>query len=120
MPVIATVDSGASRCFFPLQIAMRLGLTPGELAQDAGQATGVGSSFNTWSSTLPVRAMVIAYLAVPGQAQLVPQAWGPEIALQPAFAAEQAFLLGRVDFFKAFTVTFEEIGGVPQFHLDAP
>jgi hypothetical protein len=114
--VIATVDSGASKSFFPKQIAYRLGIQDAELAQDPGQSQGVGSVFTTWSSTVPIRANIIAYLT--GAAG--PQIWGPQINLDPAFSEHDAFLLGREDFFRPFIVTFEvESIGMPVFHIDA-
>jgi hypothetical protein len=50
--IVATVDSGASRSFLPMEIATRLGLTGADLTKDPGLAEGVGSQFETWSSTV--------------------------------------------------------------------
>jgi hypothetical protein len=45
-------------------------------------------------------------------------AWGPGFALSPAFTEHDAVLLGREDFFVAFTITFESQPGGAVFHLD--
>jgi hypothetical protein len=46
------------------------------------------------------------------------QPWGPVFELSPAFSEKEPLLLGRHDFFKAFTVTFQEDARTPVFHLD--
>ncbi len=45
-------------------------------------------------------------------------AWGPQFRLSPAFVDYDVALLGRADFFQAFTVTFQEDLRAPVFHLD--
>lgn len=112
VPVFGIVDSGADRSFFPMQIAARLGLIlKDDLVEDQGTSRGVGSSFKTWSSTVTIRAQIVANF-VTG-----PQTWGPQIVLTPAFGKEiDSFLLGRDDFFAPFTVTFEQQAHL--FHLD--
>jgi hypothetical protein len=115
VPVLAMMDSGADRCLFPMQIAGRLGLIGKyDMNKDARKSSGVGSEFETYSSTIPIRAQIVA--SVQMGAAVVQQAWGPQLTLTPAFAKAENFLLGRADFFKAFTVSFEEARSV--FHLD--
>lgn len=118
MFVLGCVDSGAHRTLLPLSVATRLGLQPAELTQDAGQAGGVGSIFNTWSSTVPIIGKVMAFLA--GVAQ-PPQPWGPDIDMNPGFTdlqPEPSTLLGRMDFFRAFTISFNEDSIAPQFSIE--
>ncbi len=45
-------------------------------------------------------------------------ALGPQFRLSPAFVDYDGALLGRADFFQAFTVTFQEDRRAPVFHLD--
>jgi hypothetical protein len=48
-----------------------------------------------------------------------PKLWGPVISLQPLFADGEPALLGRLDFFKHFTITFtNHVTDGPVFHLD--
>ncbi len=47
-----------------------------------------------------------------------PVPWGPTFALNPAFSEKDPMLLGRADFFQAFTVTFQKSPTTPAFHLD--
>ena len=116
--MIATVDSGANRTYFPLQIAARLGITPAELVKAPNPSIGVGSTFETWSSAVNVTAQIVAYFAPgPGQVQ-TPTIWGPQITLVPSFGNPSAFLLGQHDFFRTFTTTFQAMNDPPVFHLD--
>lgn len=111
----ACVDSGASRSFLPLEVAHRLGIQPQELTQDAHGGMGVeGAGFDTHSSTVPIEAMVMALIGPNNTFQ----AWGPRFVLQPAFSEKDPMLLGRSDFFQAFTVSFQEHAQTPVFHLD--
>jgi hypothetical protein len=43
--------------------------------------------------------------------------WGPVFRLNPAFAEVDAFLWGWADFFRRFTITFEE-GPTPEFLIE--
>jgi hypothetical protein len=111
--VLAIVDSGASNTCFPMVIATRLGIADHELQQDADPSIGVeGQGYTTWSSTLPLEAWIVASTA---QGSV---AWGPRFPLSPSFSDKDPFLLGRADFFKRFTVTFQENLTPPVFHLD--
>jgi hypothetical protein len=114
---VGCVDSGAHRTLLPLSLAIALGLDAAtELTQDAGASGGVGSTFDTWSSTVPVHATVMAFLQ-PGQPA---QPWGPTFRLNPAFTDLQpdpSPLLGRADFFRAFAVTFNEDDQSPSFTI---
>jgi hypothetical protein len=115
LSVIATVDSGAYRSIFPLQVARALGIQDDELVQDAHQGEGVGSRFTIWTTTVPIRAGVALFeAAADGSDRL----WGPGFALSPAFTEHDVFLLGRADFFAVFRVTFEVTPTGPVFHLD--
>jgi hypothetical protein len=81
--------------------------------RDAIDGVGVeGASFPTWSSSVALQARIIANF---GQG---PVPWGPIFPLNPAFSEKAAALLGRQDFFQAFTVTFAENAAAPAFHLD--
>jgi hypothetical protein len=83
------------------------------LTEDPGDAEGVGSSFKTWSA--PSGSVVGQIVGTfPTGQKLV----GPKINLNPAFAIGNNLLLGRNDFFQAFTVTFHENAVAPHFHLD--
>lgn len=113
--IVACVDSGAARSFFPLSIAQRLGIQQAELQEDQFGGKGVeGEGFPTFSSTVPIRGIVMA-LVGPNNSF---QAWGPPVLLNPAFSDKEPLLLGRCDFFQAFTVTFQEHAQTPVFHLD--
>jgi hypothetical protein len=114
--VVGCVDSGAYRTLLPISMAFRLGLQPTELVQDMGPSGGVGSTFNTWSSTVPIVGKVIAIL----QGATTRQPWGPIIALNPGFTdlqPEPATLLGRADFFQAFSIRFDENAATPSFTI---
>lgn len=108
--VLALVDSGAFRSCFPLQVAYELGITDAELVEDPTGGAGVGSQFRFWTTGIPIVAGVALFEpASDGSAQ----PFGPEFALSPAFTETDAFLLGRADFFRAYTVTFERGDGNP-------
>jgi hypothetical protein len=113
--VAACVDSGAARTFLPLEIAHRLGIQDGELEQDEHGGMGVeGVGFPTFTSTVPMSGLVMALIG-PNETF---QAWGPLFDLNPAFSEKEPLLLGRHDFFKVFTITFEEDAQTPVFHLE--
>lgn len=113
--VFAMVDSGAYRSVFPLQIATDLGLQPHELVEDPHGGFGVGSHFRAWTTTLPIRTGVALMEAAPDGTE---RPWGPGFNLSPIFTEHDSFLLGRADFFRVFTVTFEDRAGGPVVHLD--
>jgi hypothetical protein len=113
--VRALVDSGAYRSSFPLQVAGDLGIEQRELVEDQAGGVGVGSHFRVWTTPVPIRAGVALFEAASDGTR---QPWGPGFTLTPAFIEHDAFLLGRADFFRAFTVTFEETPEGPVFHLD--
>lgn len=96
------VDSGADGTLLPLTVAQRLGidaaLTPNRV--NAGAAGGQG--FPTWRSSEQIYGQVVAVRASG------PQEWGPRIRLAPAFAHTPMALFGRADFFKVFTITFQQ------------
>jgi hypothetical protein len=116
--VLAMVDSGAWRSSFPKQIAYGLGLTDADLELDPTGGSGVGSQFQFWTSLRPIRAGLAFFTPNPDGSE---RPWGPGFDLSPAFTEHDAFLLGRADFFAAFSVTFDrDANGVTQFHLDAP
>jgi len=108
--VLAQVDSGAWRSIFPKQIAYDLGIQDHELTQDPQGGSGVGSTFPVWMSTVPIAAGIAFFEPNPDGSE---RPWGPGFALEPGFTEHDAFLLGRADFFKAFTVIFDvdENGG---------
>ena len=109
---MATVDSGADRSFFPKKIAELLGLGSGDLVEDQGGAKGVeGIGFPTWSTTKPLTCRIVRI--VPGTGR--EEAWGPAIAMNPAFAEKDVFLLGRDDFFRPLSITFAWDGQGPHF-----
>jgi hypothetical protein len=109
----ALVDSGADRTTFPLEVAWELGIEQDELILRPGGGRGVKSRFDTWRSSVPIRAGISRRNASTG----AHAAWGPFFTLQPSFIDDGSFLLGRADFFSVFTVTFEE-GRGRIFHLD--
>jgi len=112
--VLGCVDSGACRTLVPLSVAARLGLQANELTLDQGSFGGVGSSINTWSSSVSVLGTVMAF---PRNARPA-QPWGPVVDLNPGFTdlqPEPATLLGRADFFRAFVITFNEDATAPSF-----
>lgn len=114
--LIAMVDSGAFTSALPIQVARDLGITDDELEQDPDGGFGVGSHFSFSRPTVPVIGGV-ARLTLEGTS--VP--WADGFVMAPVFTEHNSFLLGRQDFFKAFTVTFEEGNADgPFFHLDAP
>jgi hypothetical protein len=100
---VALIDSGAARSVFPLEVARRLGLAD-DLVVDAARLLGVeGGAFNTWSYPSGLRCQVLRQRAE-DFSQLEP--WSAPIVLTPAFSDNDVFLLGREDFFAAFTITF--------------
>jgi len=111
--VRAVVDSGADRSFLPRSVATRLGIAS-DLIPDPRGGMGIeGRSFPTWSSRAPIDAWVLAKVG----AEL--RAWGPCLRLDPIFSDAEIAVLGRADFFRAFTVTFQEHPATPLYHLDA-
>jgi hypothetical protein len=114
--VLALVDSGADRSAFPLQIAKDLGIADNELVEEPAGGAGVGSTFRVWTTTVPIMAGIGFFQPAPDGTV---QPWGPGFSLNPSFVEADAFLLGRADFFQAFTVTFDMNGaGQTVFHLD--
>jgi hypothetical protein len=114
--VLGCVDSGADRTLLPLSTARRLGIKANQLTLDPGTSGGVGSTFNTWSSTVPIRGVVAAILD-PAKG---PEPWGPGFAMNPAFTnlqPEPSTLLGRADFFQAFSISFDEDAATPSFTI---
>jgi len=115
--VPALVDSGAYRSSFPLRIAHDLGIEQHELVEDPAGGVGVGSHFRVWTTPVPIRAGIALFESASDGTR---QPWGPGFTLTPAFIEHEAFLLGRADFFRAFTVMFEETPVGPVFHIEAP
>lgn len=114
--VLAMVDSGAWRSIFPKQIAYDLGIRDDELTEDPLGGGGVGSHFRVWMSSVPIRAGIGFFEPNPDGTE---RPWGPGFDLEPAFTEHDAFLLGRADFFQAFTVMFDvDAAGVSRFHLE--
>ena len=109
----ALVDSGADRATLPLEIASKLGIYQNELILHPGGGRGVKSRFDVWTSLVQIRAGVRKRDASTGS----DSEWGPAFTLCPSFIDNDSSLLGRADFFSAFTVTFEE-GRGRVFHLD--
>jgi hypothetical protein len=108
------VDSGASRSFLPKTVASLLGIKSHELVRDAAGAKGVeGTGFATWSSTKQIVAQVIQ--VDPVNEQRTP--WGPLIPMNPAFANKDVVLLGRDDFFPAFSITLSHQSARPSLVL---
>jgi hypothetical protein len=108
--VVAVVDSGADRTVLPLSVALRLAIMD-TLERDPADGFGFeGGAFPIWRSSLPLLGQVIANDGT---------AWGPRFPLAPVFADADIALLGREDFFRAFTITFQEHPAAPVYHLDA-
>ncbi len=104
------VDSGADRTFLPLSVAAKLGIEDA-LEEHSGGGLGVeGRTFSVWSSTIPIHGRVVTDEGL---------TWGPRFRLEPLFADLGIALLGRADFFRTFTVTFQEHPAMPVYHLDA-
>jgi hypothetical protein len=100
----------------PMSIATGLGLQPHELTQDAGSSGGAGSSFATWTSTVPLIGRVTAFV----DSSQTLQPWGPNVELDPAFTdlqPEPAPLLGRADFFQSSRSGSDEDATAPTFTL---
>ena len=109
------MDSGAWKSSFPLEIAADLGIGDDELIEDLHGGIGVGSHFRVWNTTASIRAGIGLFeLDANGDEQ----GWGPGFPLSPAFTEHDAFLLGRADFFRSFTVTFETGDAGQVFHID--
>lgn len=101
--MIAMVDSGAYRSFFPKSIAAGLGLE-NSLVEDPAGARGVeDEEFPTWSTS----EQLVARIVRSDQETQAEELWGPEISMNPAFADKPTFLLGREDFFAPFAITFD-------------
>lgn len=113
--VLAVVDSGAFRSSFPLQIATDLGIAADELSEDPHGGAGVGSEFRVWTTAVPIMAGIALFEHTP---EGTPQPFGAGFGLSPAFIEHDVFLLGRDDFFRAFTITFENGPDGQVFHLD--
>lgn len=89
------VDSGADRTSLPDGYATFMGYGADDLEQ-ARMAVANGSSTSGWSAKRPVRAAVVGLADV-------------EFELLPLFVPGNAPpLWGRLDFFMAFNVGFEE------------
>jgi hypothetical protein len=113
VPVIGCVDSGAARSYLPLAIADRLGIRD-LLIENEDRSVGLGSEFVTWTAPIPIFGQIVATFPEPqGRTER-----GPRLTLHPWFGEPDDFLLGRADFFQAFTVTFNENAAAPLFHLD--
>ena len=108
--ISAMVDSGADRTFLPLSVATRLGITAVLERHRAGGHGIEGRSFSIWTSGVPIHGRVMRPSG---------EVWGPRFRLEPVFADLGIALLGRADFFRAFTVTFQEHPATPVYHLDA-
>lgn len=99
---------------FPMEIARILGVE-GQLSEDASGAVGVeGGGFPTWSFLPGLQGQIVR---VPPSKPQHPELWGPQIAMNPAFANKDAFLLGRQDFFAELQVRFEP-GAPPHFVVE--
>jgi hypothetical protein len=113
--VLAVVDTGATTSCLPLEVAHDLGLTDDELVEDPAGGAGVGSAFPIWRSTVPLRAGIGLFELAPDDTT---QAWGPGFTLDPRFVEHPAFLLGRADFLRVFTVSFELTEREQVFHVE--
>lgn len=112
--VFGYVDSGAARSYFPLAIADRLGVRD-LLVKNDERSVGLGSEFDTWTCPIPIYGQIVATFPELGRIER-----GPRLTLHPWFGEPEDFLLGRADFFQAFTITFMENPVNPLFHLDWP
>jgi hypothetical protein len=111
--VSGIVDSGADGTLMPMGVARLLGIDAGLTPKPANAGAAGGQGFPIWRSEEPLQCQVLALL------DTSPQPWGPVFRVVPAFAETSMPLLGRADFFKVFTVTFEQDRpGGPVFHLD--
>jgi hypothetical protein len=99
--VKAVVDSGSHRTLLPVHVADALGIPKRHRRRTSGRGPG-GHKLRTWTSEMDVTAQVIAR---PGG---LVQPWGAEFRFAPSFAKIDMALLGRIDFFHFFVVTFEE------------
>jgi hypothetical protein len=65
---------------------------------------------------MPIRGVVAAVF----DPTTGPEPWGPGFAMNPAFTdlrPEPPTLLGRADFFQAFSILFEEDAATPSFTI---
>lgn len=109
----ALIDSGAAFSVFPLWVASQLGISE-DLVQDRQAVGAEGAGFATWSYP-PGLSCQVMQLRPDDFSQREP--WGKPVKLTPAFADKTVFLLGREDFFAAFTVTFEPGAELRRFVL---
>lgn len=108
------VDSGADRTLLPKELAASLGIAQEELEPTPEGSGGAGDAwFPTWTSAHVLQARVIVLHPEPHGLQ----PWGPTVELTPEYADSTIPLFGREDFFKIFTVTFDQPNG-DIFHLD--
>jgi hypothetical protein len=122
--ICACIDSGAGRTLFPKGHMHLLGLREEDLRRDVPDGHGVtGEPFPTWSSEVPIRAQVYVF----NDATRETVQFGPEFGVQPGFYEPtprvtetgesamngHAHLLGRLDFFPGFTITFHQVDGQP-------
>jgi hypothetical protein len=113
------LDTGASRSAFPLSVARDLGIS-----DQLGVASPLnipgqgGKTAECWTAPHSViHAQVIADLAGG------PVLFGPRVPINPLFIQDERwFVLGRDDFFRAFTVTFPKPQGAKtrRFVLEYP
>lgn len=94
--------------------ARALGIGDHELLPHPTGGQGVRSRFDLWTTTVSIWAQV----RWRDRASGADSTWGPAFPLSPWFVDDDdAFLLGRADFFAVFTITFEESRS-RVFHLD--
>ena len=106
------IDSGADRSLLPLAVARQLGIH-GELRRGEDAEGVAGRRFTTWSFGAPIQAAIL----IDPETEEV---WETRFELHPAFSRFPVSALGRSDFFRQFSVTFEEAADPPRVTLTDP
>jgi hypothetical protein len=118
----AVVDSGASTSSFPRSVAQALGIGDHELEPTRyGVNTPGGSTGKAVPSWRPNAEIDIHGQILARSSRYDAEAFGPRFRLDPVFIEDESwFVLGRDDFFRAFSVTFPKPKGsaTPKFVLD--
>ena len=104
------VDSGARQTLLPLYLAQPLACDAIPVST-ADPIPVIGGETEAWKLGLPLAGQLLHY--VDGKKET----YGPKFEIQPLFAEMRSGLLGRADFFQAFTVSFTLNGDGPELNL---